>query len=153
MRLCNSPDILQEEMNELFNGLKYVRTYIDDLLIISNGNFQDHLNKVKIGWNNLNVAGFKINAEKLFFIRDKLEYLGFKITRQGIMPLPDKVQAIKDIAVPTNKKQLRIFIGVINYFRDMWKHWSDILTPLTKMTSNQATYVPHWRQSLIKERV
>ena len=31
------------------------------------------------------------------------------------MPLPDKVQAIKDIAIPNNKKQLRSFIGGINY--------------------------------------
>ena len=35
-------------MNEIFNGLDYVRAYIDDLLIISNGNFEDYLNKVKI---------------------------------------------------------------------------------------------------------
>ena len=48
MSLCNSPDIFQEKTNELFNGLEYVRAYIDDLLIISNGNFEDHLNKVKI---------------------------------------------------------------------------------------------------------
>ena len=34
-------------MNELFNGLEYVKAYIDDLLIISNGNIEDHLNKVK----------------------------------------------------------------------------------------------------------
>ena len=31
MRLCNSPDLFQEKMNELFNGLEYIRTYIDDL--------------------------------------------------------------------------------------------------------------------------
>ena len=59
------------------------------------------------------------------------------------MPLPDKVQAIKHIAVANNKKQLRSFIGVINYYRDMWKHRSEILTPLTKMTSKQAT----WRKT------
>ena len=47
MGLCNSPDIFQEKMNELFDGLEYVRAYIDELLIISNGNFEDHLNKVK----------------------------------------------------------------------------------------------------------
>ena len=47
MGLCNSPDILQEKMNEWFDGLEYVRAYIDDLLIISNGNLEDHLNKVK----------------------------------------------------------------------------------------------------------
>ena len=38
------------------------------------------------------------------------------------MPLPDKVEAIENIAVPTTKKQLRSFIGLINYYRDMWKH-------------------------------
>ena len=48
MELCNSPDIFQEKTNELFNGLEYIRAYIDDLCIISNGNFEDHLNKVKI---------------------------------------------------------------------------------------------------------
>ena len=58
----------------------------------------------------------------MFKARDNLEYLGFKITRQDIMPIPDKVQAIKDITVPTNKKHLRSFIGLINYYRDMWKY-------------------------------
>ena len=57
------------------------------------------------------------------------------VTRQGRMSLLDKVKAIKDIAILTNAKQLRSFIGVIYYYRDMWKHRSDILTPLTKMTS------------------
>ena len=47
MGLCNSPDIFQEKMNELFNGLEYVRTYIDDLLIISNKSFEDHINKLE----------------------------------------------------------------------------------------------------------
>ena len=45
-------------MNELFNGLEYERTYI---------NFEDHLNKVKIVLNKQKAAGFKINADKLFF--------------------------------------------------------------------------------------
>ena len=42
MGLCNTPDIFQEKMNELFNGLEYVRAYIDDLLIINNAHFEDH---------------------------------------------------------------------------------------------------------------
>ena len=53
MRLCNSPDIFQEKMNSLFNGLVYVRACKDDLLIISNGNFEDHLTNVKIVLTNL----------------------------------------------------------------------------------------------------
>ena len=71
----------------------------------------------------MNTAYFKINAEKT---KDYLEYLSFEISRQGMMHLPDKVHAIKHIAVPINKKQLRSFIGVINYYRDMWSHRSVI---------------------------
>ena len=127
--------MFQDKMNESFNGLKYVRAYIDVLLIISTGNFEDNLNKLKILLKKLKAAAFKTNADKSFFARDILEYLGFKITRQGIMPLPDKIQAIEHIAVSTNKKQLRRFIGVINYYRDMWNNRSDILNPLTKITS------------------
>ena len=95
----------------IFNALEYIRAYIDDLLIISNSSFEDHLNNIKIVLKKLKAAGFKINAEKFKFARDSLEYLGFLITRQDIMPLPNKVQAIKHIAVPTYKKQLRSFIG------------------------------------------
>ena len=46
MGLCNSPDIFQEKMNELFYGLDYVRTYIDDLLLISNKSLEDHIKKL-----------------------------------------------------------------------------------------------------------
>ena len=64
MELCNSPNIFQEIMNELFSGLEYVRSYIDDLLIISNINFEGYLNNIKVVLKKLKAAGFKINAQK-----------------------------------------------------------------------------------------
>ena len=66
MGLCNSPDIFQEKMNELFMGYEYVRTYIGDLLIISNASLEDHLSKVDKIPSKLQSAGFKVNAEKPF---------------------------------------------------------------------------------------
>ena len=47
------------------------------------------------------------------------------------MTLFDRIEAIKNIAVPTTKKQLRTFIGLISYCRDIWQHRSEILTPLS----------------------
>ena len=64
MGLFNSPDIFQEKMNKLFNSLKCVRTYIDDLLIISNKSFQDHINNLDKVINKLKQKGFKVNADK-----------------------------------------------------------------------------------------
>ena len=83
----------------------------------------------------LNQEYFKVNAEKPFFARNDLEYLRSRMTRQDIMPLPDKVGAIKSIAVPTTTKQLRSFIGLNNSYRDMWQHRSEILNPLSSLTS------------------
>ena len=54
-------------MNELFHDLEHVIAYIDDLLIISSGNFEDHLNKTKIVLKKLKAAGFNINAKKIDF--------------------------------------------------------------------------------------
>ena len=56
--LCNSPDVFQEKMNELLNGLVNVRTYINDLFIISNKLFEDHINKLDKALSKLNQKGF-----------------------------------------------------------------------------------------------
>ena len=50
-------------MNDLFDGLEYVRAYIDDLLIMTNGTWEDHLEKVGIALRRLQSAGLKVNAE------------------------------------------------------------------------------------------
>ena len=104
MGLCNSPDIFQQKMNELFVGLDNVRAYIDDLLILSTKSFDKHLEDLDKVFYRLKQAGLKVNAKKSFFAKSELEYLGFWITRQGIMPLPKKVQAITNLAVPKPTK-------------------------------------------------
>ena len=56
------------------------------------------------------------------------------------MPLPDKIEAIKKITVPTTKKKLQNFLGLVNYYKDIWKHRSVFLTPISLMTSEQAKW-------------
>ncbi len=140
MGLCNSPDIFQEKMSGLLQDLEYVRTYIDDLLIISKGNWSDHLTKVKTVLQRLQDAGLKVNARKSFFGRSELEYLGYWVTKKGIQPVTKKVEAIQKIAEPKTKRELRHFIGMINYYRDMWPRWSETLAPLTKLCSTTAKW-------------
>ena len=84
MGLCNSPDIFQENMSDLFRGFDYVREYIDDLLITSSGFLQDHLSKVEQVLQRLQKAGLRVNVNKLKFSRTEVEYLGYLITRNGI---------------------------------------------------------------------
>ncbi len=99
------------------------------------GDFDDHLDKLERVLARLQEAGLKINANKSFFARTELEYLGYWITREGIQPLPKKVEAIQCLKEPRTKKELRGFIGLVNYYRDMWIRRSHVLAPLASLTS------------------
>ena len=138
--LCNSPDIFQEVMSNIFRDLDYIREYIDDLLITSNGSLEDHLAKVETVLKRLRKAGLKVNASKSKFCRHEVEYLGYLITRNGLKPLPKKVEAIHNMAAPKNRKQLRSFLGLVNYYRDVVIRRSEIAAPLTALTSTKQTW-------------
>ena len=134
MGLCNSPDIFQEKMSTLMHDLEYVRTYIDDLLILSSGSWEDHLEKLDQVLERIEKAGLKVNAKKSFFGRPELKCWGYWVTRKGIQPF----KAIKKIA--GLKKDARKFVGMIDYCRDMWIHRYDTRAPLTKLCSKIAKW-------------
>ena len=112
MGLCNSPDIFQEKMSELMAGLEFARAYLDDLIIISKGGFQEHLDQLEVTLTRLSEAGLRINASKSHFCQTELEYLGYWITRNGIRPVTKKVEAIQKLKPPTTRKELRRFFGI-----------------------------------------
>ncbi len=63
----------------------------------------------------------------------EIEYLGYILTRDGIKPQSNKVQAILAIQSPTNVKQLRHFLDMVQYYRDLWARQSKMLAPLTSL--------------------
>jgi hypothetical protein len=62
----------------------------------------------------------RVNISKSKFFAEQIEYLGYWITRQGIQPKRNKVEAILNIKAPKTRKELRQFIGIVNYYRDIW---------------------------------
>ncbi len=78
-------------------SLEYKQAYLDDLLCISRSSFEDHLGKLDKGLRGLCNAGLKVNAEKMTFCALEIEYLGYILTRDGIKPQSNEVQAILTI--------------------------------------------------------
>ena len=133
MGIAGAPDIFQEKMSDLMRTLEYVRTYLDDLLCISNGTFQDHLNKVEVVLQRLQKAKLRVNLRKSQFALHEVEYLGYVLTRDGIKPHPGKVSAILALKEPSNVKELRRFLGMVQYYRDVWEKRSEMVAPLTDL--------------------
>jgi hypothetical protein len=118
---------------ELMETLEYARAYLDDLLCFSKLSLEDHLEKLEEVLRQLCNAGLKVNAAKLTFCALEIEYMDYVLTRDGIKPQSNKVQAILAIKSPTGVKQLRHFLGMVQYYRDLWARRSDMLTPLTSL--------------------
>jgi hypothetical protein len=89
---AGSADIFQAEMGNLTATLKYIRAYIDNLLVITKRSLDDHLHKLKQVFISLCDAGQKINATKSVFCAQETGYLGYILTRGGIKPQPKKMQ-------------------------------------------------------------
>jgi hypothetical protein len=141
MGISGAPDIFQAKMSSLMAGLHFVRVYLDDCLILNKSTFDDHLAKLRLTLKRLSDAGLRINAEKSYFGKGEIEYLGYWVTRTGIQPLPAKVEAMLAMEEPKNRRQLRAFIGLINYYRDMWRRRSHVLAPLTALCSETKKFV------------
>ena len=85
-------------MGDLFADLETVQAYIDKLLLLTKGNWENTLAKLNKVLSQLQKTGVKVNIKKSFFGKHKLEYLGYYISCTGIQPLKSKVDTILKIA-------------------------------------------------------
>jgi hypothetical protein len=106
---------------------------MDDLFIITRGILDEHLQKMETVLTRLHDAGLKVNAAKSLFCAHEIEYLSYILTREGIEPQPKKVQAILVLNSPNSVKELRHFLGMVQYYHDMRERCSEMLAPLTDL--------------------
>ena len=66
--------------------LEYIWEYIDNLLVITKGSHDDHLDELEQVFIQLQDVGLKVNASKSFFYMQEKEYLGYLLTRGGVKP-------------------------------------------------------------------
>jgi hypothetical protein len=154
MAFGGSADIFQAQIMDLMASFEFVQAYVDNLLIITRQTLDKHLQKMGTVLTRLRDAGLKVNAAKSSFCAHEIEYLGHILTREGIKPQPKKVQVILALNPPNNIKELRHFLGMVQYYRDMWARRSEMLAPLadvvgecreTKTTRMNKTKKKPWR--------
>ena len=137
-------DVFQEVMNHVLGDLDYVQVYLDDVLLLTDGSYEDHMEKLKVVMQRLDEHNFRCRVDKCNFAVTGVEYLGYWLSRDGLSPQPKKVEAIHRMVAPTTRRQLRRFLGLVNFYRDMWKRRSHILAPLTKISSDQVPF--EWKE-------
>ena len=127
--LRNAAQTFQRFMDQVLRGVPSAYVYIDDVLIAS-PTPEQHLEDLRTVFQRLTVNGIVINPNKCLFGVHALDFLGHHIDRHGITPLPDKVQAVRDFPQPQSQRQLRRFIGLVNFYHRFLPHCADLMSPL-----------------------
>ena len=76
----------------------------------------------------------KLKASKCTFLKTHVQYLGHFISGQGIEPVPEKLESIKNVPPPRTPKEIKQFLGLIGYYRKFVPRFADIARPLSALT-------------------
>jgi hypothetical protein len=128
--LTNAPSTFMRLINEVFRAFigKFVVVYFDDILIY-NKSIDKHIDHLRAVFNALRDARLFGNLEKCTFCTDRVSFLGYVVTPQGIELDHAKVEAIHRWPIPKNLSQVRSFLGHAGSYRSFVKDFSIIAAP------------------------
>ncbi len=101
-------------------------------------------------FNRLRAAGLKVNLGKCKFGANNFNYLGYRLTPEGILPELDKLKAVRDSKMPTNIQEIRQYMGLCNFFRAHVRNFSLIGAPLNKLTRQLIGKMENYQKSVYK---
>ncbi len=138
MGLLGCPASFHRLMEGVLRDIPNELVYIYDLLVHTDTH-EKHLQVLDqvMAW--LHKYHLKINLEKCVY-GNKVSYLGFTLTPDGIKPGKNKLKAMKDARPPTNIKTIQSFMGLCNFFRTHIKDFALITAPLFKLTRKDSGY-------------
>ena len=137
--IASAPSIFQRVMEGILNGIPGVSVYIDDILVTGKTN-TEHLKNLEEVLSRLERAGLRLKRSKCAFMLPSIEYLGHRISAEGLQPTQEKVRAILEAPAPTSVPQLRSFLGVLNYYAKFLPNLSSMLAPLYRLLQKKATW-------------
>ncbi len=97
--------------------------------------------KLDVVFGRLANASLTLNLAKCEFAKAVVTYLGKRVGQGQVRPVEAKVCAIVEFPIPTNKRELRRFLGMAGYYRGFCRNFAAIVSPLTDLLSTSRKFV------------
>ena len=135
MGALNSSATMQALMALILRGLpaEHIICFLDDILVAS-ATMEDHILHLDLVLGAIRRAGLKLNAKKCLFAQESVSCLGHRLGRDGISPDPHNLNKIEKWKPPRSRTEVRQFLGLTGYYRQMIAGYASIASPLTNLT-------------------
>jgi hypothetical protein len=141
--LTNSPATFQTMMNKIFQDLiieGVVPVYLDDILIFTNS-LEEHQRITCLVLDRMREHKLYLWPEKCKFEKVRIEYLGVIISHNKVEMDPVKIAGVADWLTPSNKKEVRSFVGFINFYRHFIPGFSHHARALFDLTMKDVRFI------------
>lgn len=141
--LKTSPAIFQRILSNILRKYKltdFCVNYIDDILVFSK-TFSEHIDHLSQLLEAIQLEGFRLKFTKCTFATDSVKYLGHIIQNNCIRPIKDNLISIKDFPVPKTQKNIRQFLGKINFYHEYIPRSAIVLDPLHNLLRKDQKFV------------
>ncbi|XP_046601337.1 uncharacterized protein K02A2.6-like [Neodiprion lecontei] len=139
-----APRIFQKFMDSRLQGIPGVLVYLDNIKIQGQTR-AEHDDRLREVLKRLSDANLRLNTDKCVFGVPTMEFLGYRISDEGIKPLATKVEAIKKMPAPNCVKDLQAFLGGLLFYERFLEGRATIAEPLHRLLD--ADTECHWTKS------
>ena len=146
--LADIPTISREKIDRTLENKH--PAWLDDIIVVTKGSKQKHMEELIDVLTKLENAGYRLSKSKSKLFKTEIEWIGHKIDQNDIRPVQDKLLAIKELKEPKNEKEIKSFLGAIQYLSKYIENLSaqtDILRQLLKKDSEWNWTTEHTKTS------
>ena len=133
--LGSAPSSYIRMMNIILSGIPNAFCYMDDVILF-NFDLKSHLETLETVLKRFSYHGLELSLKKSHFIKTEVEYLGFKVTREGLKPSPKLLEPMLNAKLPTTLKEARSLCSTFSFYRRFIKNFAAIIEPLINLTRN-----------------
>lgn len=141
--LKTAPAIFQRILSGIIrknNLSEFVINYIDDILIFSS-TFEEHMKHLELVAQAILREGFRLKFTKCNFAANSVQYLGHIISKNFVKPINNNLISIKNFPTPANKKNVRQFLGKINFYHKFIENAATVLEPFHHLLRKNTPFI------------
>lgn len=140
--VASAPALFQKFIEDLLGHLSFVKSYLDDVLVVGGETEEEHWALVIQVLKRLQASGIRLQLSKCMFAKKEVEHLGYVLSSEGIKTSPKKVAAVMKSPTPTNVTELRAFLGLVTFYAKFVPALSSLAYPLYQLLKKEVSW--HW---------